>query len=760
MLRLIPFELNRIWRRRSFALTLLALVMIHVFLLWYTTLPDQKTPPLSAYGSMQSLLHTMNETDKASYIAELKENMDGICFVQKILTLQSFQNDMGNTLAQQELQKYPGVFETYYDSYESGSYLQFTDTLAREQSLIEEIYAEQQKVAGYGDYLRSIQENKTALSDIAIFGGPDKDSYSWRNVQKSSRDYAALGTQDIIFTPARGITGAMENAWTELLLLLSVMLFVGSLITEEKEKKLFLITRSTRHGILHSITAKLAALLLHCTLLTAVFYLISLFFYGLQTGGFPLSAPLQSLAPYGESCLPISIMEYLILSVLTKALVLFGIGGVLSFLGILCSITALPFLSGAGIMGFSALLYYVIPAGSPLAVFKYLNPLGLLKTENLYAGYLNFNLFGYPLSRTVLSLALLLLLCMGSSLGSILLFSKAQNQEVLHLRLPFSIPFRPHTGLLRHESYKLLITNHALVLLLLFAGLLCYGNLEHVYRPSVSEQYYRDIMEVLEGELNREKEALILSEKARYEEAFETIRRLDELTASGALSADSADALKARADMTLCFYPAFQRAESQYDRICREGGSFVYDTGYLYLFGVLENSLPIDFLLLSVGVILTVSGTITMEYQSGSLLLLSPTRVGRRKVFGCKFGICVTVSCLLALVPLLCRICRIRAVYPLRSPGAPLGSIAHFADSMLPLSLMPAVIFFALMQMGAALLVAVLTLLLSLWRKQLLQTIFFALLALVVPLLLYLLGFDMAKWFSLYPLYDIMGTLS
>lgn len=758
MLRLISFELERIWRKKSFLLSVFALVVVHGFLLWYTTLPNEETPPLSAYGSIQSLLCTMNEEEKTGYIAGLKEDMDGICFVHDILTLQGFHNEMGNALAQQELQKNVGVFENYYDSYVSGSYLQFTDSFVRERNLIVELYAEQQKVAGYGDYLHSIQTGRTALSDIAVFGA-DKDSYSWRNLQKSSRDYAALGTDTIVFTPSRGIAGAMENAWTDLLLLLSVMLFVGSLITEEKEKKLFLITRSTRHGILHSITAKLAALLLHCILLTAAFYLISLLFFGLQTGGFPPFAALQSLAAYGESCLSISIMEYLLLSVLTKALVLYGMGTVLSLLGILCSLTALPFLAGTGIMGASALLYYMIPAGSPPAVFKYLNPLGLLKTENLYAGYLNFNFFGYPLSRTGLSLMLILLLCIGGSLGSILVFAGAQNLELRRLHPSFSIPFHPHTHILRHESYKFLITNHALILLLLFAGLLSYRNSEQVYRPSVWEQYYGDIMEVLEGELNPEKEALILSERARYEEALQTIRQLDELTASGALSADSADALKTQANMVLCFYPAFLRVEQQYERICREGGSFVYDTGYLYLFGILENPFPIDFLLLSVGIILTVSGTITMEYQSGSRLLLCPTKVGRRKIFRYKFGICAIVSCLLALVPLLCRIYRIRSVYPLRSLGAPLGSIAHFADSILPLPLILAILLFALMQMGAVLLVAVLTLCLSLWRKQQLQTIFFALLLLVVPLLLHLLGFDMAKWFSLYPLYNIMGTL-
>ena len=97
------------------------------------------------------------------------------------------------------------------------------------------------------------------------------------------------------------------------------------------------------------------------------------------------------------------------LSILTKALVLFGFGAVLTVFCIGARMAALPFLAGAGIVGISALLYYFVPAGSVFSVLKYLNLVGLMKTENLYGGYLNFNLFGYPVSRLGLSLGLILL---------------------------------------------------------------------------------------------------------------------------------------------------------------------------------------------------------------------------------------------------------------------------------------------------------------------------------------------------------------
>ena len=48
MLRLIPFELSKIWRKRSFLLSICVLLSVHLFLLWYTTLPKENRAPLSA----------------------------------------------------------------------------------------------------------------------------------------------------------------------------------------------------------------------------------------------------------------------------------------------------------------------------------------------------------------------------------------------------------------------------------------------------------------------------------------------------------------------------------------------------------------------------------------------------------------------------------------------------------------------------------------------------------------------------------------
>ena len=562
MIRLIPFEFGKVWRKRSFLLAVCALLLVHGFLLWYTTIPEEGVPPLSAYGTLQRELLGKSEEEKGEYLENWREELQGICFVRDVLSMESFDSEMGGSLARQEREAHPGLFETYYGRYESGDYLRFTDSLERETALLEEVYEEWEQVAGYGEYLDSIQADRELLGGISVFSGGKGggDGYGRRNLLKSAEDYEGLSDEGICFVPSRGVAGAMENSWMDLLLFLSVLLFVGTLITEEKERGLFFVTRSTRRGILPAMGAKLAALLIHCLLLAALFYLVSFGFFGAATGGFPLGAPVQSLASCLSGPLPLSILEYLVFSVAGKALVLFGIGSCLTALSVRSGIAVLPFLAGVLLAGGSELAYRLLPAGaSALSMVKYLNPAGLLRTEELLGGYLNFDLFGVPVSRLSLSLLVLGAVLTAGISGSLGLFARMKHFGARRLRLPVLLPFKPHVGLLRHEGYKLLIMNRGLLLFLLFAILLGAKSLGRSYTPSVTEEYYRKLMLSLEGPLTEEKEEVIGKERKRYEDAFRTMELLDGMVNAGEFDQAAADALRAQASMTLSFYPAFER---------------------------------------------------------------------------------------------------------------------------------------------------------------------------------------------------------
>ncbi len=751
---MIKYEFGKIAGRRSTWAAVLAISLINLFLLWYLNIPKEGAPELSAYRKLEADLSVQGEEQKKEYLAGLWSELEGVRFVQDILSIQDSSSDIAKIVMEQELVNHPGVFESYYGLYESGDYLVYTDSLEKELSLIQEACEELEVVMGYSDYLSSIQKQKENLSGISIFAdhAEDKNSYSSRNITKSAEDFEGLSADNVQFTLSKGMRLATESRSSDVLLILSVFLILGTLIMEEKEKGLFRITRATWHGR-SAIISKLGALFVYCMAMTCLIYGSNLIFAAGTTGLGELSAPLPSYAPYQGSVLPLTGYTYLLLSIGTKGLLVFALGAFLMWLAICFAGSFVPYLGGCSVLGIGYLCYLLIPAYSAWAPLKYLNPTALLETKNLYGAYLNLNCFGYPVSRTALSAAALLLYMGAAVFAAVLSFQKCRNLTVKHVQIRFLVPFRPHGSLFRHEAYKIFIANHALWVLLLAAGLLCYQNLSREYHPSVKEQYYQSLMMELKGELTPEKERLLLSEQKRYETAFAKIEEIDEMVANGELDKDIGDSLKNPYYSQTAFYPMFCRAYRQYALILEEGGEFVYDTGYLYLFGTLENHFPVDLLLIALGMILAFANTLPVEDSKRSWLFLSATQTGKRRIIRMKLLIAALTGAILALLPWITRIIRVAQVFPLLGWLNSVRMVEAYQDfPEMPLAVL--LVFAVLSQIGVVMIMVGAVFLISFWRKNALFTMFFGILIFVVPLVLLVLGIDFLKWFSLYPVYS------
>ncbi len=756
MRRLVRFELQKIWYKRSFLFSICALLVLHVFFLWYTNLGGERTPALSAYKSFQSDISKMSEMEKRAYLENRKETIDGVSFVRSILSMQN--SEMGDIFAKQEMDAHPGVFEAYYDLYESGEYLHYTNSLELESIFLNELYAEEYKVAMYDAYLKSVQESKNVLSGISIFGEQDEDNFSSRNIQKSAADYADLTTEGICWTPSKTIVSTMESAWTDILLILLSFLFVGSLITEEKQKGLILITRGSKYGISHSIVAKLSALLIHCLVSSALFFGINYLFFGFCAGWCDVTAKLQSLAPYRESNLPVSISGYLLLSVLTKGLVIFGAGAVLTAVCILSENMVLPYLIGLVLWAVSWVLYQFVPAASKLSMAKYINLFGILRTENLYGAYLNLDIGGYPFSRVVLSWIAIGIVVLSGSVLSYVFFLQGKRLQIKRGVKRVSFPFRLHACLIRHESYKILFTNHALVILLVFCALIGYNELARSYTPSVQEQYYQDIMLQLEGKQTDEKTNLIEAESARYQEAFEEISRIDTAVALGEIDEKTGNAMKIKWYGITSFYPAFQRVERQHQFVSENDGNYIYDTGYLYLLGIMGDGVRNDFLLLTVGMILAFSHVVSVEYQNGVWGILCATAKGKHGIRIRKIVVCLLWAAIFSALPLICRFIRVSAVFPVHGLFFAARNIPFYQGWPVFVPAIGLILLKLVLQIMSGCILTIFVLVFSGWRKNHVQAIFFGSLFLCVPVILTVLGFGFAQWFSLYPLYSyILG---
>ena len=751
MVRLTLFELSKVWRRRAFILSALALLAVNIFILWYSGLGSASAPGLTAYKKLYEDISDMSEEKKHAYVGELRETIDGVSFVENILLLRA--SGMGEQFAEQELAENPGVFERYYDLYTSGAYLRYTDSLAAEKTFIDRIYSEESKIYGYGAYLQDVQERENLLGGISIFGdAQNEDSFSSQNIKKSAADHAALNTEGVSWISSAPITAPAQNMWSDLLIIALSFLFVTGLVSDEKLKGLAAVTRATKRGAVPTITAKLLALLVYCFVTETVFFTVNVLFSGVVAGGWDLTVRLQSVAAYRESSLNITILEFYALSVVTKSLTLFVAFALITALCIVSSRVTVPYFGGAALWVVSFALWRFVPAASAASPAKHLNLFALLRTENIFGSYLNLDLGGKPVSRMWISLGLAIVTALMGVALDLFLYRRPVGQTAARALRPRPLPFRPHASLTRHEAYKLLITNHGLVILLALTCLIAAQSLTNTYTPSSMEQYYQSVMLSLEGELTEEKEALIASEKARFDEAFEEIRQINAAVASGEISEDVGDTLKANWQAVTAFYPAFERVLDQYELV-KNGGSFLYDTGWLYLLGALGVPELSGFLLLTMGLILALSGAGAMEFSSGAWSVLNATKTGGRGVLRRKLVLCALAGAIFAAVPFVFRVVSTVRAFPIHAPFTPARMIPLYRNlsAAIPTAALGAAKLTLQMLCGA--LMALIVALLSFWRRSHIQTIFLAFLLLAAPCVLSALGLKAAQSFSLYPVY-------
>lgn len=703
------FELGKIWRKKSYILAAAVIFVVNLFLLWYRNLSDGGVSSLAAYKSLGQKLEQMTEQEKYDYIVSMKQKADDY-------------DDM--------------LLEHFINSGTAADGSILTDLSEEELDYADDIYEEIDAVYNYQAYLQNIQDTRNKHTQISIFASEEGNTFSGRNIEKSAKAYEGLSGIRTEYYPSKGVTGAVSNFSTDLLMLILTFYFVGILIGTEREKGLFHLTRATVYGRGRSILSKINALFIHSLTISMLLYGSNIVFFSAAAGLGNLGRSIQSAAPYMESTLQISVLELLLLSILTKALAVFAFGLLLTAASVVSRYSFVPYLTGGLALFISAVLYIKIPAYSSFNWLKYINFAGLMKTDHIYGGYMNFNFFQYPVSRLFVSWMMLIIFILVGIGLTVLLFLEYGNADTrkLHIRLPH--PSVCHGSLLRHEAYKLLVMNKGFLILVIFIFLSCRMELSVNYTVSPQEAYYQDIMMELSGELNDEKESLIREEQERYEAAFAKIDEIDERVAMEEVDALAGERMKAQYYSELAFYPSFRRVMEQYENVKENDSVFLYDTGYLYLFGKKKGRFQENLLLLNLCLLLLLGNAMAMEHENKSLNLLGATSRGRRSILKIKTGIGLVSACMIAVAPWICKILKVSRSYPVKNLFTELHAIP--ACQNIPFHI-PVLCWLLLLILGyiiLAMLNAVIVLILSEKTKSHLMTLFISAAVLVVPLVL------------------------
>lgn len=757
MAGLIIDELCKVWKRKAFLVSMAVLFAGNLFLLWYQNIPAEEEPPLSAYRAFSEDIDGMSEEEKNRYVEQLYEKINNIGVVFEFVSYQNLTEEMRGRYTDMLENKYPGIVEQYYDEAMRGDYLRYTASYDMERQFIEEQYRELKKVSGYQTFLEEVAEQTGILSGISIFRTGNGDSFSERNIKKEAEDYGKISGVTTEFYPSRGVVTAAENTASDLILFAAVLLFATAIIMEEKERGMFGVIRACSGGRGRCIFAKLSALLIHSVSIVVIICGSNLVFAACTLGiGNPFRS-IQSVAPYMETAFQITVMDYILLSWMTKALLLFGLGALLLFIAMKARYVFWIYLTGVLLLGTGVLCYRLIPAWSSWSWLKYLNLFALFKTEMIYGRYLNLNLAGVPVARALCQMIAVITVVILSAAVSVVSFVRTSPAEkrVSHLRFSFSRHMaRTPMG---HESYKILIMNRAAFLLALVAAAVGCRRLSTDYQLSSAETYYKSLMLSLEGELTEEKKELYDREQARYDAAFAGLEEVERLLAEESIGEEQADMMKLPHYQVLAFYPAFERVERQMAWLNAHGGSFVYDTGYRYLFGVGDDAMT-EYILFMLGLLLAFGNVIACEYRYGTPRLLACTAVGKKRIWEAKVKLCTSATAVAFLFVWMFRLIAVQKSFPLHEWGSALRQVTGFESFGLNIPIWAGVLLLFLVQLAVLGITALCILFLSAVLKNYPAVLFLGSLLFVLPVVLYILGFAPAKYCSLYCIYNIFAA--
>lgn len=684
-MKIFTAEFQKIFSKKTFLLLIVALVVNWVLLGYGTQQQYQNAAPPEAYRQVFTELSGKTEAEKLAFLQEKLDRLNA-CSLWENQAEMEYNEE--NSLSEEELT----LMEQYRKDYENQSYLEYTDSLYMEKNFIEKLYQQAKSVTEYDAMVDGVLKEAETKTSISIFSEPD--SFSYRNLKNAAAKFETMYGTPTTFDISEGVNAATKSVATDLIVVLILLFVSGELIIREKERGLLPIIKSTKNGRLRVILSKIAVLLGLSVFCSILFFGENLIYAQVTFGLGDLTRSIQSVSGYLTSALSLSVGEYLLCFFLIKAVAYF-LAAMLAMLACVILFHPAPsYLCVAVVIGVSYVLYGTILPVSRWNLFRYLNLANFLSVTPLFDSYQNLNLFEYPfevLPASLITMAVLLLLFV---FLSIWIFCVKKTSE-RSLRLPnfLHLRKRPKTGrsvsLFYHESFKLLMSNKALILLILFV-LFQWNTVRSSVFYSPEEMYYKSYMTALGGPLTPEKEQYLADEQEKFDQAQQNLAEIQQKFAAGEIGKDELRLLTESYQKILAPQRTFsEKILPQYEYIKQmqaegEDPNFVYETGFLSLMGqgnelVNAQSDIQNGTILLLLMILCFSGLFSMEYSTGAQNIVSVYLHGRRRTVLRKVAVSALLLAAFFVLTYLPDFLYVFKNYGLPLANAPLNSIQLFA---------------------------------------------------------------------------------
>ena len=738
-------ELRKVWGGRVFPVLLAILASANLLLLWMGTRPTAKQPPASAYRDVGAELNGKSMEEKGIYLRGKCEEIESLVKIGQYYRELAY----GDYALTQFRQDNAAMFDAYEQEYKDKSYTLFTDNLNTEYRLFSQLQNEYDTVAGYGDFLQGVQAKATQLSGISIFQN-DRTGYDLKNIELTAQVYAGLTETPIDYFPQKGLYTAISYAFTDLILLASMLLLALILVRQERDSGLLSLVRSLPGGRLKTALAKLAAFAASLLVVLTVLYGVNLAYCSASFGLGSLNRTIQSVPALMRCTMQITVGQYLLRFLLAKWAGAFVMG----LWVMLAALVAKRAAAGwVGALALPLAMYGIraaIPATSHWNVIKYANMVSLLQTNELLGNYRNLFWFGSPVSLPLVEW--LTAAVLGGSLFAVFctVFAKAQLLPTAKrsLTLPFSHTTRA-TSVPREEGRKLLLMNGAAVFLAAFLAFGIYQGVTSESYLDADEIYYAYYMKHISGPWRAESYNWLTEQGKEFTPMLEVQRRV----IGGELSSDALLAYNSL-QQKYTVYRQIVQFNIQYYLKQNPGAWPVYETGYRKLFGFTGTADVQDTLLAGLLCALCFSGLFAMERKGGMDEILAATPLGRKYTVKAKLRQSTLVAAGIALGTVLPHLWQVLRDYGLPALLAPAMSISELQAVPKCITLSDLLLFWLLCRFAACLCMSRITLWLGQKLGNLLPALFISAVAYCLPALLSLSGMKNGiEWLGFYPLF-------
>ena len=738
-------ELRKVWGGRVFPVLLAILASANLLLLWMGTRPTAKQPPASAYRAVGAELTGKTMEEKGTYLREKCEEIESLVKIGQYYRELAY-GDYGLT---QYRQDNTAMFDAYEQEYKDKSYTLFTDDLNTEYRLFSQLQSEYNTVAGYGDFLQSVQTKANQLSGISIFQN-DRTGYDLKNIERTAQVYAGLTETPIDYFPQKGLYTAISYAFTDLILLASMLLLALILVRQERDSGLLSLVRSLPGGRLKTALAKLAAFAASLLVVLTVLYGVNLAYCSASFGLGSLNRTIQSVPALMRCTMQITVGQYLLRFLLAKWAGAFVMG----LWVMLAALVAKRAAAGwVGALALPLTMYGIraaIPATSHWNVIKYANMVSLLQTNELLGNYRNLFWFGSPVSLPLVEWLTAAVLGGGLFAVFCAVFAKAQLLPTAKrsLTLAFSHTTRA-TSVPREEGRKLLLMNGAAVFLAAFLAFGIYQGITSESYLDADEIYYAYYMKHISGPWRTESYNWLTEQGKEFAPMLEVQRRV----IGGELSSDALLAYNSLQQKYTVYHQIVQ-SNIQYYLKQNPGAWLVYETGYKKLFGFTGTADVQDTLLAGLLCALCFSGLFAMERKGGMDEILAATPLGRKYTAKAKLRQSTLVAAGITLGTVLPHLWQILRDYGLPALLAPAMSISELQTVPKFITLSDLLIFWFICRFAACLCMSRITLWLGQKLGNLLPALFISAVAYCLPALLSLSGMKNGiEWLGFYPLF-------